>query len=201
MKKTSKLTQATNRGDVRIIAGDWRGRKLPVLSQAGLRPTSDRMRETLFNWLQFDIAGARCLDAFAGSGALGFEALSRGAAEVVFLEKNLEAANQLKANAQLLKADKAQIMQVDSQAWLAQPALMQFDGVFIDPPFHQGLVEPIVQQLMLNHWLRDQAWLVIEQEKHLDWTPERLNCQLHREKTTSQSRVGLWRYSIEENPL
>jgi len=201
MKKTLKPNQLSSPGEVRIIAGDWRGRKLPVLSQTGLRPTSDRMRETLFNWLQYDIAGARLLDAFAGSGALGFEALSRGASDVVFLEKNPSVANQLKANLQLLKIDNAQIMQVDSQAWLAQPAFMQFDGVFIDPPFHQGLVEPIVQQLIHHKWLRHQAWLVIEQEKSLEWPANLINFQLYREKTTSQSRVGLWRYSIEENPL
>lgn len=184
-------------GMIRIIGGDWRGRKLPVLSKDGLRPTSDRMRETLFNWLQFEIAGACCLDAFAGSGALGFEALSRGASSVVFIEKNAEVAQQLLSNCALLKTQQAQVFNIDSQAWLNQNEQVSFDLVFIDPPFHQCLVEPTLQALLAagRHY---PAWLYIEQEKTLAWPEACLSqFELYREKTNSQARLGLWRFKHE----
>lgn len=180
-------------GVVRIIGGDWRGRKLPVLNAQGLRPTSDRVRETLFNWLQFEMAGARCLDVFAGSGGLGFEALSRGAGAVTFLELSEPNAHQLKQNVATLKADNAEVIQTDSLVWLAQPAAQPFDVVFLDPPFHQGLMQAAVDRLFAGHYLKNhQAWLYLEQEKTLGWPtlPEGWEC--HREKTTSEVRYGLF---------
>lgn len=177
---------------MRIIGGDWRGRKLPVVDQTGLRPTSDRIRETLFNWLQFEVAGADCLDVFAGSGALGFEAKSRGAAQLVMLEKSAAACQQLKQNRTLLQAQAIDIVQTDSLQYLQQPAQRRFDLVFIDPPFGQGLVAPILERLFTNHWLNDQAWLYIEQEKTLDWPVFPAGWALYREKTSAQVRLGLW---------
>lgn len=179
-------------GEVRIIGGDWRGRKLPVLTAEGLRPTSDRVRETLFNWLQFETPGASCLDVFSGSGALGFEALSRGAKQVIFLELAAANAKQLKTNLSTLKADQAEVVQADSLQWLAQPANQVFDVIFLDPPFHQGLMQPAVDLLFKNGYANDRSWLYIEQEKQLDWPklPDGWVC--HREKTTSQVRFGLW---------
>ncbi|WP_019557898.1 16S rRNA (guanine(966)-N(2))-methyltransferase RsmD [Thiomicrorhabdus arctica] len=181
-------------GDVRIIGGDWRGRKLPVLMAEGLRPTSDRVRETLFNWLRFDVAGSHCLDLFAGSGALGFEALSRGAKSVTFLELSIPVAQQLKTNLKTLNAPAAQVVQRDSLQWLDQRVEQPFDIIFLDPPFKQGLMQLAVDKLFINGIIKNQqAWLYLEQEKSLDWPnlPDGWVC--HREKTTSQVRFGLFR--------
>ncbi|MGH8108729.1 MAG: 16S rRNA (guanine(966)-N(2))-methyltransferase RsmD, partial [Arenimonas sp.] len=122
-------------GQVRIISGLWRGSKLPVESYPGLRPTSDRVRETLFNWLQSQIAGKRVLDCFAGTGALGFEAASRGAAEVVLLEKVPALVNSLRESATRLKAGNLKVESSDSFSWLGRQPTERFDLVFIDPPF------------------------------------------------------------------
>ncbi|MBE0493188.1 MAG: 16S rRNA (guanine(966)-N(2))-methyltransferase RsmD [Thiomicrospira sp.] len=198
MKKTTQVanqapTKNTRPGGViRIIGGDWRGRKLPVLDQDGLRPTSDRVRETLFNWLQFEIAGKRCLDVFAGSGALGFEAKSRGAREVLMLEKSEQVARQLTRNSQLLKAHAIKIQTADSLQYLAHNAEQGFDLVFIDPPFNQNLVQPTLDALFKNGWLNHQAWLYIEQEKQLDWPTLPSGWQIYREKATAQTRFALW---------
>lgn len=180
-------------GEVRIIGGDWRGRKLPVLMGEGLRPTSDRVRETVFNWLQFEVAGAFCLDVFAGSGALGFEALSRGAKSVTFLELSMPVAQQLKINLKTLNSTAAQVVQGDSLQWLDQPIEQAFDLVFLDPPFNQGLMQLAVDKLFISGIIQDhQAWLYLEQEKQLDWPnlPDGWIC--HREKSTSQVRFGLF---------
>ncbi|MDX1347815.1 MAG: 16S rRNA (guanine(966)-N(2))-methyltransferase RsmD [Thiomicrorhabdus chilensis] len=203
LKKTSHKKPLKNSrpahssiGEVRIIGGDWRGRKLPVRTAQGLRPTSDRVRETLFNWLQFEIPGARCLDVFAGSGALGFEALSRGAKQVTFLELDRANAQQLQANLSTLKAEPtehAEVVLTDSLQWLAKPTEQPFDVIFLDPPFQQGLMQPAVDRLFDHGYVNnEQAWLYIEQEKELDWPqlPEGWVC--FREKTTSQVRFGLW---------
>ena len=133
---------------LRIIGGEWRSRRLRFPAVDGLRPTLDRVRETLFNWLQFDIEGARVLDAFAGSGALGLESLSRGAKEVVFLEKHPKAALQLKDNLQSLQVRNAQVWAGDALLWLQQNP-EPFDVVFLDPPFGQKLLQPAIDQLHL----------------------------------------------------
>lgn len=181
-------------GEVRIIGGDWRGRKLPVLNAEGLRPTSDRVRETLFNWLQFEISGANCLDVFAGSGALSFEALSRGAKHATLLELDVANSKQLKQNLQTLNVSNASVEQLDSLQWLAQNAKEPFNVVFLDPPFHKDLMQKTVDLLFKNGYLSDQAWLYLEQEKQLDWPnlPDGWVC--HREKSTSQVRFGLFRF-------
>lgn len=154
-------------GEVRVIAGLWRGRKLPVLNAEGLRPTTDRVKETLFNWLMNDIAHSRCLDCFAGSGALGIEALSRQAQAVVFLEKFATAANQLKKNLQALKSENGTVINTDTLQYLAQKNSGEpFDIVFIDPPFHQGFVPQVLHLLAENHWLAENAILYVETEKN-----------------------------------
>lgn len=188
----SKTTKLAKLGEVRIIGGDWRGRKLPVLNAEGLRPTSDRVRETLFNWLQFEVPGAKCLDVFAGSGALSLEALSRGAKQATLLELGTANANQLKQNLQTLNVSNASVEQVDSLQWLAQTAQEPFDIVFLDPPFHKELMQHAVDLLFNNGYLSNQAWLYLEQEKQLEWPilPDGWVC--HREKTTSQVRFGLF---------
>ncbi len=125
--------------EVRIIGGQWKRSKLPVADKPGLRPTPDRVRETLFNWLGQDLDGWRVLDAFAGSGALGFEAASRGAAEVLLLERDAQLARSLKASAERLKAANVEIQCTDSLAWMARSTPARFELVMLDPPFAQDL--------------------------------------------------------------
>jgi 16S rRNA (guanine(966)-N(2))-methyltransferase RsmD len=127
---------------VRIIGGQWKRSKLPVSDLPGLRPTPDRVRETLFNWLGQDLSGWRCLDAFAGSGALGFEAASRGADQVVMLERDRRLAVSLADSKTRLKADALRIEAVDALAWMARCPPDSFELVFIDPPFDAPLVAP-----------------------------------------------------------
>ena len=121
-------------GTVRIIAGLWRHRQLSVLPWPGLRPTPDRVRETLFNWIAPDLFGARCLDLFAGTGALGFEAASRGAEQVVLVERDAQVARHLRVQAQLLDATMVQVVCADALQWLARDSA-RFDLVFVDPPY------------------------------------------------------------------
>ena len=126
-------------GTVRIIGGRWRGTRVPVPDIPGLRPSGDRSRETLFNWLQIHIRGARCVDLFAGSGVLGLEAASRGAAEVILVEKSRQAADEIRKTVGRLEADQADVTQSDAIAWLSACDPECMDIVFIDPPFGEGL--------------------------------------------------------------
>lgn len=178
-------------GQVRIIGGQWRGRKLPVLNAQGLRPTTDRTKETLFNWLMHDLRGATCLDAFAGSGSLGFEALSRGAQRAIFFEKDKLAANAIKKNINMLSAN-AKTYVGDSLSLLSQlNSAVQI--VFIDPPYGMGLVAPFLHKLIEHECLEDDAIIYIEHEANL-------SLQLHseikcvKEKATSQFKYGLYRF-------
>jgi 16S rRNA (guanine966-N2)-methyltransferase len=125
--------------EVRLIGGRWKRSKLPVADKPGLRPTPDRVRETLFNWLGQDLGGWRVLDAFAGSGALGFEAASRGAAEVVLLESDAELVAALNASRQRLRGAALRVERADALAWMAACAPARFELVLIDPPFDAGL--------------------------------------------------------------
>ena len=128
-------------GEVRIIGGQWKRTKLPVPDRPGLRPTPDRVRETLFNWLGQDLSGWRCLDAFAGSGALGFEAASRGAAEVLLLERDRELAARLTQSRERLKAQALRIECTDALGWMRRGTAARFELVFIDPPFDAQLFD------------------------------------------------------------
>ncbi|MDO9759312.1 16S rRNA (guanine(966)-N(2))-methyltransferase RsmD [Glaesserella parasuis] len=187
MKKTRISTQNRPAGEVRVIAGLWRGRKLPVLNAEGLRPTTDRVKETLFNWLMMDIAGSRCLDCFAGSGSLGIEALSRQAQAVVFLEKFADAANQLKKNLVSLKAENGKVIQTDTLLFLAQKnSEMPFDLVFVDPPFHQGFVPQVLTALEQNGWLAENALIYVETEKNHSPLVLPEHWQVIKEKTAGQ---------------
>src|ERR1700761_3028334 len=125
---------------IRIIGGDWKRTPLPVLDLDGLRPTPDRVRGTLFNWLGQQLDGQRCLDLFAGSGALGFEAASRGAARVLMVERNARAASQLRANQERLSARTIEIAEADGLRLAASPAPGSFDVLFLDPPFGDDLL-------------------------------------------------------------
>jgi 16S rRNA (guanine966-N2)-methyltransferase len=131
--------------EVRLIGGRWKRSKLPVADAPGLRPTPDRVRETLFNWLGQDLTGWRCLDAFAGSGALGFEAASRGAAQVVLLERDTRLAASLRASKARLGASTVHVETADALAWMRQAPRGGFDLVFLDPPFDADLFEPALR--------------------------------------------------------
>lgn len=186
-----------SKGEVRIIAGLWRGRKLPVLSAEGLRPTGDRVKETLFNWLMPYIVDAQCLDCFAGSGALGLEALSRQAKQVFFLELNKQVANQLSKNLQQLKcsAQQAQVFNQDSLIYLQQPQQEpSFDLVFLDPPFHFDFVQRAIDYLVQFNWLKENALVYIETEKNKPLLIPS-NWQLLKEKTTGQVSYRLYQHS------
>ena len=136
----------SNKGRVRIIGGEHRGRRLAVADRPGLRPTPDRVRETLFNWLGQRLDGLACLDLFAGSGALGFEAASRGAARVVMVEKDRTAYEALRQGKTLLGTERIEIHLEDANAYLARSA-ERFDVVFLDPPFGQNALAAVLEQL------------------------------------------------------
>lgn len=150
---------------IRIIGGAHRGRRLAFPDSPGLRPTADRTRETLFNWLQPLLPGARCLDLFAGSGALGFEAASRGAGRVVMLERNAQVAQQLESNRQLLGLPQLSIHPADALHWLDQPA-ESFDIVFLDPPFADHLLSDCCLKLEGNGWLGSEPRIYLEWDLH-----------------------------------
>lgn len=181
-RKTSK-NQLAN-GNIRIIAGKHRGRKLPVLDADGLRPTTDRVKETVFNWLMPYMSDSYCLDCFAGAGSLGFEAYSRGAKQVTMIELNKSAAKQLMNNVQTLKAGNINVVQSDALAFL-QNTSQPYDIAFIDPPFRQGLAEKVIEQIN-NGWLSDEALVYVETESEnmLSNVPE--NWHLIKEKTAGQ---------------
>ncbi len=178
-------------GSVRIISGRWRGRKLPVHDVEGLRPTTDRVKETVFNWLAPDIPQSRCLDLFTGSGGLAFEALSRGAEHVTLCELDKKAAQQLQTNIQSLGANNAQLLNVDSVQWLDTPAT-PFDLVFIDPPFRKDLLDNVIHKLEHNGWLTPNAIIYIEAEKELGVITTPAHWRLHREKTAGQVSYRLF---------
>ncbi len=129
------------KGEVRLIGGLWKRSKLPVLDRPGLRPTPDRVRETLFNWLGQDLTGWRVLDAYAGTGALGFEAASRGAAEVLMVETDAQALRNLREVKQRLGAAQVQVLPADALAWLKRAGADRWDLIFLDPPFDKDVVD------------------------------------------------------------
>lgn len=186
-----KPSKGSPPGKVRIIGGRWRGTRLEVADAAGLRPSADRVRETLFNWLQPVLPGARVLDLFAGSGALGLEALSRGAREAFLVERDPTLVGTLQAAVSRLKADdEARVVRADALAFLRAPLHGRFDVVFVDPPFAGNLWKGAVDALA--PWLATQAWLYLESplqaaiEPGPGWQP-------HREGHTREVRYALYR--------
>lgn len=146
---------------LRIIGGRWRGRKLTVLDSEGLRPTPNRVRETLFNWLQFSLSGANCLDLFAGTGALGLEAASRGVEKITLVEFNTQTAEQLSKNCQQLGADNYQLINEDAATFLSSDQ-EQYDIVFIDPPYKLEMWSEIARQLVSQDSLSLNALIYVE---------------------------------------
>jgi 16S rRNA (guanine966-N2)-methyltransferase len=147
---------------VRIIGGAWRGRKLHFAGSDLVRPTPDRVRETLFNWVQFELAGRRCLDLFAGSGALGLEALSRGAAACVFVERDAVAIRAIRDALAAFHAAEGTAEQADAFEFLARPASRPFDLAFLDPPYGEGRLARACERLEAGGWLADGALIYME---------------------------------------
>ncbi len=156
-------------GQIRIIGGKWRGRQIPVIAQKELRPTPDRVRETLFNWLMQKVEGTRCLDLFAGTGILGFEALSRGAKQVVFIEKHPASVRHLKDVAEKLHtAENCDIQTEEALTWLQKHSAAQsFDIIFLDPPYASSLLEDSLRLLAKSNLVLPHTWLYIESDKAL----------------------------------
>ena len=181
---------------VRIIAGEHRGRRLSFVPAAGLRPTPDRVRETLFNWLRDDVPNARCLDLFAGSGALGFEALSRGAAHVTAVERHRAVAQKLRDNAALLGLEaRMTVVQADAMALLDRDPTVPFDIVFIDPPFADRHVASVIDALSRPGWVAESAVLYVEQDASRSWPETPPGWVVHREGDAGQSAQRLLRRS------
>ncbi len=181
---------------VRIIAGQWRGRRLPVIEAPGLRPTGDRVRETLFNWLGPRLIGAHCLDLFAGSGALGLEALSRGASSNVFVEKSRPVLDSLKEATKTWPGiEKAKFVCADAKQWIHQEH-QAFDVVFLDPPFEGAHLDAWLQIAMEGGLVRDGGWVYLESAKGCGVDRDSLgpSLRIEREKVMGQVEISLLRY-------
>jgi len=186
---------AKGSNQLRIIGGEWRGRKLRFPDVANLRPTPDRVRETIFNWLMPMISGTRCLDLFAGSGALGLEALSRGAAITVFVDSHKKATQYIKEHLATLNiTERAQVSTMDGMKYLKGEA-KKYDLVFLDPPYKLNFLEKAIPLLESNAWLTHDAMIYIEIEKRqaLPALPE--NWKQIKEKTAGEVNYFLYQRS------
>ncbi len=189
----------TNR--LRIIGGEWRGRRLSFPDVEGLRPTPDRVRETLFNWLAPMIEGARCLDLYTGSGALGLEALSRGAASVVMVDSDATVLAHLHQHIATLHANGAQTAHADALRYLQHPPREGFDIVFLDPPFRRNLVAPCCELLERGGWLKPCARIYIETESDLPLSGLPHHWHITRSKKAGQVSYHLAQRAAETQAL
>ncbi|MEE9099708.1 MULTISPECIES: 16S rRNA (guanine(966)-N(2))-methyltransferase RsmD [Pseudomonas] len=179
-------------GQLRIIGGEWRSRRFAFPDGPGLRPTPDRVRETLFNWLAAYVPGARVLDPFAGSGALFLEALSRGASAGLALDTNAEAATALRGHLGTLQCTSGQVLLTDALRYLEGQPPAPFDLVFLDPPFHQDLLQNACRLLEERGWLAKDAWVYTESEAAPSSLGLPANWRLHREKKAGAVNYALW---------
>ncbi|MBN8429685.1 16S rRNA (guanine(966)-N(2))-methyltransferase RsmD [Microbulbifer salipaludis] len=188
--RTDQRAKPAATSHLRIIGGRWRGRKVPFAPIEGLRPTGDRLRETLFNWLQFHLQGARCLDLFAGSGALGLEALSRGAAAVDFVEMDRGAASMLRQQLDLLQAEGAQVHNCPAEVFLSQRAAA-YDVIFVDPPFAGDLWQQTLTGLLDAGCIGEHTLIYVESPRT---TPidAPAGWQLEKEKQAGQVCMRLF---------
>jgi 16S rRNA (guanine966-N2)-methyltransferase len=194
-KKTTenKVISKNSNGFIRIISGQFRGRKLPVKDVQGLRPTTDRIKETVFNWLMQDTHEAKVLDCFAGSGGLGFEALSRFAHSATFIELDKSAAKQIEQNISTLKLQNAQVKHTDSLSYLEQNKTnLSFDIIFVDPPFRKNLAQTCCNLLENNQWLNPNALIYVEVESELPTISTPNNWLLLKEKKAGQVLCQLY---------
>lgn len=179
-------------GRIRIIGGNWRSRKLDVIEAADLRPTPDRVRETLFNWLQPYIEGASCLDLYAGSGSLGFEALSRGAASVTMIERDRTVFKNLESQAAKLGAVGIEIVCADASSWM-RTCRPQYDIIFLDPPYSQNRSGQITGQLLDCRCLRAGTLLYTESDERLTYNDDRM--QPRKSGKAGSVHFGLYEYT------
>ena len=190
-KQRKQSNKNASKGSIRIIAGKYRGRKLPVLMAEGLRPTTDRVKETVFNWLMPYIQDSICLDCFAGSGGLGFEALSRGAAQVSFVELNKAATKQLQENQHLLKAVNMSVIQSNALEFIKKNT-QKYDVVFLDPPFRKGFIEQTAKLLNENSVAEDALiYVEMESEQNHQQLPE--SWQILKENVAGQVVYRLYK--------
>jgi 16S rRNA (guanine966-N2)-methyltransferase len=197
---TRKAGRGINR--VRIVGGELRGRRIEFPDAPGLRPSADRVRETLFNWLQADVPGARCLDLFAGSGVLGIEASSRGAREVVLVEHSQAVARALRKTVAALGVERrVRIVEADAIAWLSNEPAAPFDIVFLDPPFSSALLAPAVETLEQGDWLAPGALVYLERNGMAgDW-PLPATWRLLRDKRAGEVAYALARRETEDRAM
>ena len=189
--KHQSRTHSAQDAKIRIIGGEWRSRKLNVLTANGLRPTGDRIKETLFNWLMPWTHGSRCLDVFAGTGSLGLEALSRGAGFVQFIELHPPAADQISSNLKTLKCDRANVSAGSALKWLEQTCEQPYDIIFIDPPFSECLWQNTIDRLHKHGYLSADSMIYVETPKNQPIeTPS--NWRLHRQKAAGQIIASLY---------
>ncbi len=163
VKNTTKKNQQMA-SKLRIISGEWRSRQLPIPNVENLRPTPNRVRETLFNWINHFVPGSRCADLFCGSGALGLEAISRGAKDVLFVDQSKLAIQQMMKNLSVLKMNNAKVIQKDAKEFLSNTTPHPLDIIFIDPPFRKNWIVQIIP-LLEKGWLADRTLVYIEMEK------------------------------------
>lgn len=182
-------------GQLRIIAGQWRSRQFGFPMAHGLRPTPNRVRETLFNWLAPYVEAAKVFDPFSGSGALFLEALSRGAGSALALDLNPAAVTSLRGHLTTLRCDNGQVLQSDALTYLQSQPVTPFDLVFLDPPFSQNLLLPACELLEQRGWLADEAWVYTESEQPPSSLGMPGNWRLHREQKAGQVHYALWQRS------
>ena len=187
-----KPAEHNGSGQLRIIGGEWRSRQFSFPMAHGLRPTPNRVRETLFNWLAPYVEGAHVLDCFTGSGALYLEALSRGAGSALALDSNPSAIASLRQILSTLKCDNGQLLQADALRYLQEQPAAPYDLVFLDPPFNQNLLAPACALLEQRGWLAPRAWIYCESETAPSTLGLPGNWRLHREQKAGQVHYSLW---------
>lgn len=201
-KKSPQKHSPKQSQQVRIIGGEFRRRQISFVCADGLRPTPDRLRETLFNWLMGDLLGAKVLDVCAGSGVLGFEALSRGADFCVFIEKNSAQFHCLKATAQALNIEhKSQLIHHDALAVLKGDVHTVFEGcfdvVFVDPPYDSGLYEPILNALITHQHISSSSLIYMEHDAPLESLAQRFNLDTIKSTKVGQIHAGIFQTSTQ----
>ncbi len=181
-------------GKLRIIGGKYKGRQIRFTAAEGLRPTAERIRETLFNWLQIHIETSNCLDLFAGSGALGFEALSRGAKKVVFVESNRKAASMIKQTLAQLSSINDAVINQEATSYLTK-CEQKFEIVFLDPPYKSELLQKSIDALHLHSLIKINGWAYIEYAEHSDPPEVPDTWELYRSTKAGDAKACLYRVS------
>ena len=192
------MSKSAKNNRVRIIAGDWRGRRLPVADVPGLRPSGDRSRETLFNWLQPWVVGADCADLFAGTGALGFEAASRGAASVLMVEKHPRAFAVLTESAEQLQAEQVSLHAGGAMSFIESLAADSLDLVFVDPPFDSNLGGLVLERLAAQGCVRSGGFVYVESPASAQIVPPE-GWSTWRDQEMGEVRMQLFRRQVQDD--